>query len=63
MTTKLDYEISEDDQNRIIEFSKLFNKKAQAETQLKVLKEQVQNLTDAQEELMINMDTSYLQIG
>ncbi|KAK1932637.1 KE2 family protein [Babesia divergens] len=63
MTTNLDYEISEEDQKSIIEFSTLFNKKAQAETKLKVLKEQVQNLTDAQEELLINMDTPYLQIG
>lgn len=63
MTTNLDYDISEEDQKSIIEFSTLFNKKAQAETKLKVLKEQVQNLTDAQEELLINMDTPYLQIG
>ncbi|GBE59389.1 prefoldin subunit [Babesia ovata] len=63
MATSVDYEISEDDQNRIVEFSTVFNKKTQAETRLKALKEQVQNLNDAQEELMINMDTSYLKIG
>ncbi|CDR96557.1 KE2 family protein, putative [Babesia bigemina] len=63
MATSVDYEISEDDQSRIVEFSTVFNKKNMAETRLKALKEQVQNIDDAQEELMINMDTPYLKIG
>ncbi|GFE52932.1 KE2 family protein [Babesia ovis] len=63
MATKVDYEISEEDQSNIVQFSRVFNKKNQTETQLKILKEQVQNLNDAEEEVMINMDTSYLKIG
>uniref|UniRef100_A0A1E1X0Z5 Prefoldin subunit 4 n=1 Tax=Amblyomma aureolatum TaxID=187763 RepID=A0A1E1X0Z5_9ACAR len=63
MATSVDYEIAEEDQQKIVEFSLLFNQKNQAESQLKSLKEQLQNLNDAQEELMINMDTPYLQIG
>ncbi|ORM41084.1 Prefoldin subunit 4 [Babesia sp. Xinjiang] len=63
MATKVDYEISEEDQSNIVEFSKTFNKKNQAETRLKNLKEQIQNLNDAEEELMINMDTPYLNLG
>ncbi|GIX61816.1 prefoldin subunit 4 [Babesia caballi] len=63
MSTSVDYEISEEDQSKIVEFSRVFNQKAQAETRLKGLKEQVQNFNDAQEELMINMDTPYLKIG
>ncbi|EDO07852.1 Prefoldin subunit family protein [Babesia bovis T2Bo] len=63
MATKVDYEISEEDQNNIVQFSKVFNERNQAEKRLKTLKEQVQNLTDAEEELMITMDTPYLKIG
>ncbi|KAK1444949.1 prefoldin 4 like protein [Babesia gibsoni] len=63
MSSNLDYEIGEEDQNKIVEFSKLHNKKNQIETQLKILKQHVQSLSDAQEELLINMDTPYLKIG
>ncbi|XP_952788.1 prefoldin subunit, putative [Theileria annulata] len=59
----MDYEVSEEDHKKIIEFSLLHNKKLNLEQKLKLLKHEKNLLNDAQDEIIISLNTPLFHIG
>ncbi|AFZ80901.1 prefoldin subunit, putative [Theileria equi strain WA] len=63
MASKIDYEITEEDQTKITTFSLMHDKRLKLEQQLEVLNNQTGLISDAQDELLINMETPLYKIG
>ncbi|EAN31461.2 Prefoldin subunit family protein [Theileria parva strain Muguga] len=59
----MDYEVSEEDHRKIIEFSLLHHKKLGLEQRLKLLKHERNLLTDAQDEATISLETPLYHLG
>ncbi|KAK2196936.1 hypothetical protein BdWA1_002185 [Babesia duncani] len=63
MASRVDYEILKEDQDRIVKFSTLYNAKLKTEKQYELLKDHLSSIRDAQDEILINLDTPLLKIG
>ncbi|UKK02431.2 hypothetical protein MACK_002524 [Theileria orientalis] len=57
------YEVNVEDQEKIVNFSLLYNRKLRLQQKLELLKQEQTYLSDAQEECMIALETPLFKIG